>query len=850
MKYAIFKVSGLTPTAARRELGLGDMRERTSRVENAIQQIVEIRQAFDEIIETRVQCARTVSPSSDSGEDIDIGDDTTPNVECLCPEETVKKLDFILKESSFNWFDFHEKAIEVLQVPIDGVLSAYHSQLGATFTEEECMQIDVSFEAFWEDEMMNERRKRRFQQLYSGTIVTDSESDDPDAYQRALQTNCIEGESIILKKVEAIKQRERRRRAKYIADQHFLGKRKSKALHSIANKFPDIGSEIERYVSSCNVGADAWRRTGVLTFDGNQKVNKKCTYRRIQEHLKDVYGPMSYGTVVQLCVARNKHSLSSKRYHGLAQVTSRRARKGFQLRYNPDSHWSAAFYRNLNMLQYTDGSDILNINRDDQAGFRLDSLATHHQYSTPVVKGQDVLTTHTDYVNRYPSVLQTTSYNFSSTKNTDEYCAGVTKAQSLFMKCPAQHATDIQMLSEKQEFRPAFYNTASVEKNVDCIRVDGAADEGPGHEEVQFYWTEWHVQHRKVATLVTTRSSGSSFMNRVELQNGCLTRAHSNLFIPSTLNGSCVRESGKVNQSVLHMNLNSAIDIYIERCNGCSCGKTVIHLFKGVQADYEKREKLITFLKGTKRKKEQLKKEHPTLYQHFSTIWNIRTRHMVSGLPSQYVFFIRCCLSKDCMHPLCSTLTELPNWYIGGPALTFVPLPIPDPGQPFGNDSCVQCKGVCSGHYLKPSENFDNMQSNMAKPPSLVISEKHKACGNNMSEKEIENLAKKVLLPVNEVKIWLEHLEEVSRNRKEGAIKAAETRKRKKMQRRQEESATMQEESDNILCTVCGGLWEEETDQVEQWIQCDTCMHWFHWECVCIYEEPENFYCSKCLSLV
>ena len=122
--------------------------------------------------------------------------------------------------------------------------------------------------------------------------------------------------------------------------------------------------------------------------------------------------------------------------------------------------------------------------------------------------------------NWYPSVLQTTSYNFSSTSNTDEYCAGVTKAQSLFMKCPAEHAADIQLLYGKQELQPVFFRTGSIEKAIDCIRVEGASDEGPGHEEVQFHWTEWHVQHQKIATLVTTRSSGSSFMNRVELQNG------------------------------------------------------------------------------------------------------------------------------------------------------------------------------------------------------------------------------------------------------------------------------------------------------------------------------------------
>lgn len=38
---------------------------------------------------------------------------------------------------------------------------------------------------------------------------------------------------------------------------------------------PDIGSTIENYVKSAGVGADTWRRTGILTFDGNRKVEKK-----------------------------------------------------------------------------------------------------------------------------------------------------------------------------------------------------------------------------------------------------------------------------------------------------------------------------------------------------------------------------------------------------------------------------------------------------------------------------------------------------------------------------------------------------------------------------------------------
>lgn len=148
----------------------------------------------------------------------------------------------------------------------------------------------------------------------------------------------------------------------------------------------------------------------------------------------------SYGTVVELCVARNRRRRSAHRYKGIAKITSHRARKGFQLRYNPDNHWSAPLFRNLNFLEYTDGRNIVNVNRDDASRFRLDSLATHRLHRTPVVRGKEIVTTYTDYVNSYPSILQTTSYNFSPTKTTSEICAGMIKGAGVFQKNAAQHA--------------------------------------------------------------------------------------------------------------------------------------------------------------------------------------------------------------------------------------------------------------------------------------------------------------------------------------------------------------------------------------------------------------------------
>ena len=87
------------------------------------------------------------------------------------------------------------------------------------------------------------------------------------------------------------------------------------------------------------------------------------------------------------------------------------------------------------------------INRDDASGYRLDTLTTHCKHASPAVQDKDVLTTHTDYVNRHPSILQTTSYNFTGTKTTKEKCAGVVKAAKVFPKNPAQHFADLKMLN-------------------------------------------------------------------------------------------------------------------------------------------------------------------------------------------------------------------------------------------------------------------------------------------------------------------------------------------------------------------------------------------------------------------
>ena len=189
------------------------------------------------------------------------------------------------------------------------------------------------------------------------------------------------------------------------------------------------------------------------------------TYRSIKEHLEQTYKTkFSYGTVVQLGVARNKRRRSAKNYRGLARVTCRRTRKGFTITYNPDEHWSSAFYRGLDYIQYMDGTDKVILNRDDQAGFRLDTLVTHNKHAMLCFNDNVPLTTKTDFVTKYPSVLQTSSYNFTETNTTTEVCAGIVKAAPVHPKNPAQHACDLESLECREELEPVFKNPKTNEK--------------------------------------------------------------------------------------------------------------------------------------------------------------------------------------------------------------------------------------------------------------------------------------------------------------------------------------------------------------------------------------------------
>ena len=120
-----------------------------------------------------------------------------------------------------------------------------------------------------------------------------------------------------------------------------------------------------------------------------------------------------------------------------------------------------------------------------------------------------------------------------------------------------------------------------------------------------------------------------------------------------------------------------------------------------------------------------MKKDHPDEYAYIEQIWQLRDRHLhQESLPLQYLFFLVRCFRKDCPHPVCQRgESALPCWYEGGPPISYLPLPVPDPERQWGATNCPDCKGVCTGHFLKPEIALQSPVKPMVQPPSHCIKE-------------------------------------------------------------------------------------------------------------------------------
>ena len=196
----------------------------------------------------------------------------------------------ILRENQFNWFELVNVIVEKISPNDDKAvvnkLSQYFPKvLEICHTSHEKTLLQQSYQAFLNYYNTHQLEADRKANALNGFIVADSESEDPDQYIGLNDTSSERAKAIIAKKRKAIQRRAQYLISKSIANQNFLKRKQSAHTKIIIKEFPTIGKEIEDFVQSCNIGADAWRRTGVLTFDGNVRVKSKVTYTRIAEYV-------------------------------------------------------------------------------------------------------------------------------------------------------------------------------------------------------------------------------------------------------------------------------------------------------------------------------------------------------------------------------------------------------------------------------------------------------------------------------------------------------------------------------------------------------------------------------------
>ena len=150
---------------------------------------------------------------------------------------------------------------------------------------------------------------------------------------------------------------------------------------------------MENMLREADVGAHKWRRTGVYTFTGDNKSEKRMTFKKLSQHCGE--------TSIRLfcsCAHWNKRRMSSNWYKRVAIIKYQRPRKGFSVKYKGDTKWSRALYKCRDKLQI-DGSQILP-NRDDQGGLCLNSTFPHKNIPSLNVHSSN-LTAHTDFLNKH-----------------------------------------------------------------------------------------------------------------------------------------------------------------------------------------------------------------------------------------------------------------------------------------------------------------------------------------------------------------------------------------------------------------------------------------------------------------
>ena len=315
----MYSLSNLTPTQAKLHLGLDSMKSRALRVQECIDEVKEIDEAHSDLARTQelasfdcygVESSDFLSPDVSSEEEPDLSDtEHEGEAYSACTSESDRDnhshslstpddsvLLSTLCQSGYNWFEFIERMEDtgISDTFLEDFFLRLPSMKGL---DQPSLELIVqSHRAFCaaKTDSYEEDRKARY---INGKIVSDSDS-----------SSACEGDkkAFIQKKRQAIRRRVKRLKVKTVTKKRFLSRGTSKKTSKIIQQYPKIGEIIEEFVKEHNIGADAWRRTGILIFDGNANIKCKVTYKKIQSHLKQVLGrEFGYGTVVELCMPCN-----------------------------------------------------------------------------------------------------------------------------------------------------------------------------------------------------------------------------------------------------------------------------------------------------------------------------------------------------------------------------------------------------------------------------------------------------------------------------------------------------------------------------------------------------------------
>lgn len=240
------------------------MNQRISDVERCISEAKQICETIEDMAQTKIDgLVDNCIDDSLSESETDVNKQTkaviTPDEQCYMIR--------LLKECNFNWFEMVDQFEEEKQL-LNKLSSFYDNLSTDIFNERELQLIHQSYEAFQADEAQYSYIREQAERLLEGEIVTESDTDDLDvAY--------LERNAAVKKRIDSLKRNAQRRIAKRNAEKQYLQRKSSRSVNSITTTYPDIGNTIEEFVKECNVGADAWRRTSMLTFDGNVKVKKR-----------------------------------------------------------------------------------------------------------------------------------------------------------------------------------------------------------------------------------------------------------------------------------------------------------------------------------------------------------------------------------------------------------------------------------------------------------------------------------------------------------------------------------------------------------------------------------------------